>query len=146
MKESKGNAREGIKIIRFLIICLTAWNLLRMGMTISFWKTLSSYDAYSIYIFLTGGVWLLIGLALLVILKKRESYSHLAIMSAAVGYSVWYWLDRLFIQKPHMNWPFSLTLNIFILTFVTIILFSRRSGQDLQRNSYERKPKTKPTA
>jgi hypothetical protein len=142
MADFKNSPPLGITIIGILTIWLTIWNGLRLGMAIFFWNTLEEYNANPFYIFLSGGIWLIAGLFLIWILGRRNPWGRMATIGVATGFTSWYWLDRLILQKPHANWLFSLTANLLLLILIVIILFAQKTGHYFQRNTYERKSKT----
>ena len=50
-----------------------------------------------------------------------------ATLGAATGYPVWVWADRLFLQKPHANWPFGLIATLTCMLLVVIIMITPRT-------------------
>jgi hypothetical protein len=132
----------------FRVICLavivafyTAWNGLRFGETIFFWKTLGQYGAHPLYIAVSGAAWLCAGLLLVSGLWIGKVWGWVAMFGGTVGYTAWYWFDRLIMQKPHANWPFVLIANIVFLLIIFTILFSRKTRRFFKRDAYEQKPK-----
>jgi hypothetical protein len=120
----------GITILALFVLCFTAWNGLRLGVAISFWGTLRQYDAHPgpLYIAVSGGFWLLVGLPLLWGLWRGKAWTRIAVFSAAGLYTSWYWFDRLALQPvPHTNWPFALFVNILFLIFTATALFNHQS-------------------
>ncbi len=132
----------GITILIIFVLCVAAWNGLRLGETLFFWKTLGEYDAHPLYITITGGVWLIIGLFIVLGLWQGQAWVRVAALIVSIGYSAWYWSDRLILQEPHANWPFVLVGNIIFLLFVSFILFSQKTRRYLKRDDHERKPET----
>lgn len=131
------------------VICLAifavlaaAWNGLRIAETLFFWKTLQEYGAPSLYIAISGGVWLVAGLMIGWGLWSGKAWGWAGTLGGLLAYTAWYWFDRLFLQKPHANWPFVLIADIVFLLITFIILFSRTTRLFFERDAYERKPKT----
>ncbi len=110
-----------------LVICFAAWNGLRLGETIFFWKTLQEYGASSVYISISGAFWLIMGLLLVWGLWQGKTWAWPAALGSTVGYIGWYWFDRLVLQQPHANWPFVLVFDIVFLFLILINLFSSKS-------------------
>jgi hypothetical protein len=129
MTNAKRARPLGITVVRIVILWFSLWNGLRMGMAIFFLKTLEKYHASPIYLFASGGLWLILGLFLIWTLWQRKTWSRLAVIGVAVGYTSWYWLDRLVLQEPYSNWPFSLTINLFLLTLIFFCLFAHKTQQ-----------------
>ena len=125
-----------------LVFWFAAWNGLRLGEALSFWKTLEEYGAYPLYIAMSGGVWLITGLFLVRGLWQGKAWGRLAALGGAAGYASWYWFDRLVLQKPHANWPFAMIATIVFLLLILFILFSRGTRQFFQKDAYERKSET----
>jgi len=127
----------GITILAFIGLMLAAWNGLRLGETIFFWKTLETYGAYPLYIAISGGVWLITGLVLVAGLWLGETWGWAATLGGTIAYTAWYWFDRLIMQKPHANWPFVLIANIVFLLIIFLILFSRGTRRFFKRDANE---------
>jgi hypothetical protein len=132
----------GVTFLAIIVVFAAVGNGLRLGEAIFFWKTLEEYGAHPLYIAISGGMWLIAGLFLVWGLWQGKAWGWVAALSGTVGYTAWYWLDRLFLQKPHANWPFALITNVIFLLLILIILFSRKTRRFFQRDVYERKPET----
>ena len=128
----------GITSLEILFLLFAAWNGLRLGETIFFWKTLAEYGAYPLYIALTGAIWLIAAMLLFWAFWSGKPWGRAAALAGTLGYTAWYWLDRLVLQKPHSNLSFVVIVNIVFLVFVIIILFSRKSRRFFQRDTHER--------
>ncbi len=128
----------GITILEILFLLFAAWNGLRLGETIFFWKTLAEYGAYPLYIAATGTIWLITALFLFWTFWRGKAWGRAAAFAGIFGYTAWYWFDRLVLQKPHANLPFALVANIVFLLSVLIILFSRKTRRFFQRDTHER--------
>ena len=128
-----------VTLLALMVIGFAAWNGLRLGETIFFWKTLAEYGAYPLYITVSGGVWLLTGLFLVWGLWQGKAWCWAAVFSGTVGYASWYWFDRLVLQKLHTNWPFALVTTAVFLFFILFILYSHSTRRFLQRDEHERK-------
>lgn len=130
-----------IYFLVLLVVGVIAWNGLRLGETIFFWKTLEEYGAHPLYIAVSGGVWVVTGLLLVQSLWLGKAWGWAASLGGSVGYLAWYWFDRLVLQKPHANWLFVLIVQIVFSLIIFIILFSRKTKQYFKRDSNERKYK-----
>jgi len=113
---------------------LVSWNGLRLGSAIFFWKTLAEYGAHPLYIAISGGAWLIVGLLLVWGLWWGKTWGWIAAIGSTAGYIAWYWLDRLVLQKPHANWPFALTATVITLLIIFPILFLYRTRLFFQRD------------
>jgi hypothetical protein len=138
MTVTKKNRPIRISFLTILFVCLAAWNCLRLGEAIFFWKTISAYHASPLYISISGGIWLIIGLLIAWGLWKGKGWGRVAALWCMAGYTIWYWFDRLALQETHSNWPFVLVINMISLLFVFSILFSHRARLFFARDAYER--------
>jgi hypothetical protein len=130
----------GVLILAFFSFSIAAWHGLRLGTDIFFWKTLVVYGANPLYITLSAVAWLVIGLFVFWSVWQGKAWGWMASLVFTASYTFWYWFDRLFLQKPHSNWPFSLSVTIIMVTLVVIILFTRTTRKFFHREDYERKP------
>jgi hypothetical protein len=138
MTNAKSSRPLGVIVVGMIIIWFSLWNGLRMGMAIFFLNTLEKYHANPFYLFASGVLWMIMGLFLIWTLWQRKTWSRLATIEVAVGYTTWYWLDRLILREPHSNWPFSLTTNFILLSLIFFSLFTRKTRQYFTRK-HERK-------
>ena len=129
-------------ILMLLALSVSASNGLRLCESVFFWKTLKEYGVYPLFISISGGVWLIIGLFLVWGLWGGKVWGRIAAICGTAGYTTWYWLDRLLIQKPHTNLLFTLITSIILLFILLSILFSQRTKRFFQREPYGRKPET----
>jgi hypothetical protein len=126
MTDVKATRPFGIFILAIIVLWIASWNGLRLGEAVFFWNTLRVYGASPLYIAISAGVWLIIGILLAWSLWQRKAWGRIALICASAGYSAWYWFDRLVLQEPRANWRFVLAVNIIILLLIITILFSRR--------------------
>ena len=114
------------------MIGIALWNGLRVGGSVFFRKTLSEYGAHSLLIAASGGVWLLLGLALAWGVWRGEHWAWMASIAGAAGYTLWRWFGRLVLQEHHHNNAMALATTALLLTFT--------------KDNHGTKPKTSPTA
>lgn len=130
-----------VTLLTFAALLLAGWGALRFGEAIAFWPVLREYGARPtpLYLAISGGVWLLTGLALAAGLWLGKNWAWYAALAAAAGCGLWYWCDRLFLQQPRANWPFALGVTLAALLSVFLILFSRStlSFFQVQRTPHE---------
>lgn len=138
MTTARKSRPKDISILAIFILCVAGWNGLRLGETIFFWYTLKAYGAQPLYIFVSGGTWLITGLVLARSLWLGKDWGWMATICVTPVYVTWYWLDRLILQQPHANWPFVVTLHMMFLITIVIILFSKSTRLYFRRDVYER--------
>jgi hypothetical protein len=126
-----------ITFLSIFVLCFTAWNGLRLSEAIYYWRTLAEFDAYPLYISISGGAWLIVGLFLVWSMWLGKFWGRIATLSAAASYTLWYWFDRSVLQEIHTNWPFVLVVNMIFLLFMITILFSYKARLFFTRDAYE---------
>ncbi len=117
----------GIIILEIIALGSSAWNGLRLSEAFFFWKTLTKFGASPQYIAISGGIWFISGITLATGIWLRKTWAWAGTIGCMAGYSVWYWLDRLFLQVPHSNWLFALTFTVLMLLISVFILFSPKT-------------------
>ena len=106
------------------VLCITAWNSIRAWSAAANWELLSRFRANPVYIFTTGIIWLVVGIALIILLIKGSRFALICALTASILYVLWYWADRLVIQaSPAPNIPFSLVVSIIGLIIFNANLF-----------------------
>jgi hypothetical protein len=132
----------------FRVICLAlialfgaAWNVLRFGEAIFFWKTLDIYGGHPLYIAISASFWIIAGLVIAWGLWLGKAWGWAATLAGIIGYSTWYWFDRLVVQEPPANWSFVLIVNIIFLLILLPILLSSKTRRFFKRDSNGRKSK-----
>jgi hypothetical protein len=135
----------GITLLAIVFLWWSAWNGLRLFEAIYFWNALEEYGTSSLYVVVSGGFWLFSGLFIVWGIWQRKAWGRSAAILGIVVYSAWYWVDRLVVQKPHANWPFTLIVNLIFLILILVILNTRKIRHSFQRDGYERKPENSST-
>jgi hypothetical protein len=125
-----------VTLLALLVLFFALINLLRLGESIYFWKTLLEYGTQPLYLALSGGLWASAGLLLVWGLWVGRPWIWLAALIGTVAYGIWYWLDRLFLQQPHTNNLFSLIWTVAVLFLVFLVLFSSRTRQYFLKESH----------
>lgn len=108
-----------VTILVWLVLIVTMINLVRMVNALVRYQTLAELLPMNpIYIVLSGLVWVVIGLPLVVGLWRGNSWAPRLALLAGLAYSLYFWTDRLLIPSypgRNSNWPFVLVLNLSIL-------------------------------
>jgi hypothetical protein len=130
-----------VYLLAIIFLWLAVWNGLRLGEAIFFWSTLDKYRGHPLYIAISAAVWIIAGLLIACGLWLGKAWGWASALVGMVGYTAWYWFDRLVIQEPPANWLFVLIVNIVILLILFTILFSSKTRRFFKRDAYERKPK-----
>jgi len=120
-------------ILLALVLLLTIWNALRAWTAFSWRNVLTEFSGGPLYIGVSGLIWVGIGIWLLLSLWRKKANARMLLFASAASYSVWVWIERLFIQTPRENWLFALIVNLVLLSFV---LFASNFWK---REAHERK-------
>ncbi len=126
------NAFDGPRPIRVTLLAIVfllfaLFEGFRLVDSIYYWKTLLEYGAQSLYLALSGAVWSIGGLLLVWGLWRGKRWAWLGSVIGAVGFMIWYWLDRLLLQQPHNNGTFAVIASCFILLVILLTLLTRRT-------------------
>lgn len=118
----------------WMVLILTIWNAVKAWTFIEWITTLEEFSTqYPPFVgALSGVIWSLTGLTLAWGLRQNKRWSGRLLMFAAIGYILWYWIERLVWQAPHSNLPFVILLEIATLSLVYI------TSKSLSREAYER--------
>ena len=92
------------------------------------------------YLAITGGLWVGVGLLVFLRLARREKTALLSLQLIAVGFSVNYWVEQLWLTRSELrslNWIFSAGLNFLFLLILFIVsshpfvrnIFGDRNGR-----------------
>ncbi|MBM3152953.1 MAG: hypothetical protein FJZ96_12265 [Chloroflexi bacterium] len=105
-----------VTLLAWLVLILTASNLLRAAGAVAFQETLAAYNATvtPAYILLSGLFWGASGGLLSWSLWLRMPWSGKMLAGWAAGYGCWYWFDRLALQAPPPNTVFALGVTGFL--------------------------------
>jgi hypothetical protein len=121
------NRPTGVTFLGIFMLITALSNGLRLCEAVFFWKVLENYQASPIYLALSGVIWLMIGSILALGIFKSKSRAWAGTIAGISCYTVWYWVDRLVVEKPHANGPFALALIFLLLGISATILFSKNT-------------------
>ncbi len=139
MVEIKRIRPIGIIFIEAITLISAAWNGLRLGNVIFFGTTLDRYGAHSLYIAISSGFWLITAIVVSIGIWQRRTWTRVGTFVGLIVYILWYWSDRLFVQMPHSNWPFTFVYTLLLLAIFTFILFGKNTRvyfNLLEKNKY----------
>jgi hypothetical protein len=114
-----------VTILLWLVLSLTAWSSLRLYSAIQWWDALLEFASPPgpWYIAISGGVWLIVSLALLGGMWQTTAWIRFALLGAGAGFMVWYWSDRFLFQMSNTNWLFALVTTILLLITLSVCVF-----------------------
>ena len=131
----------GVTFLLGIVLSLSAWQGLRLIQAIRFWDILDEYGVRNgpAYLAVSGGAWLVAGLALAWFIRRGLPWGRGMTFLAAVGYTAWVWFDRLAIQGTRSNWPFTLFVTLLLFAFTVLLLFDPGvKAHFRQRETHER--------
>ena len=113
----------------FMVLCLTAWNSIRLYAALSDWDALAEFAPRPgpLYISITASFWTFGGFALARLILRPSPRARLFAALYFFGYAAWYWADRLLLQAPHSNWPFALAATLLLLAIVCLAVLNRNA-------------------
>jgi hypothetical protein len=114
-----------ITLLLWLVLIITAWNTVRFATSIGWHDTLETYAPWPgpLYIGITGAVWAVAGLFLFMSFVRRARWTRIAFLIAGSIYSIWVWVDKLFVQAQlRANWPFDLLATLVLVGFTTAVV------------------------
>lgn len=114
-----------VTLITIFVLCISAWNAVRVYTVIMNWQILTKYGASPAYILATGVLWGLSAGWLFLVIHRKKYYALRANLIVAGLYYLWYWADRLFIQpSPAPNVIFSAVFSTAILLIFCILVIT----------------------
>lgn len=130
-----------VTLLALGVLTLAGINLLRFVVSLQQWKFLTDILPISpVYLATTGLIWALVGLVLALGLWAGRRWSVAGTGLASLVYSLYYWLDHLFVVAEGMgrNWLFALALNLILLAVICWCLLNRKARTFFGVN-YDRK-------
>jgi hypothetical protein len=124
-----------VTILALGVLTIAGFNLIRFYQAIQLWDFLSEFPTVSTpYLAASGLVWGLAGLALAWGLWRGYALARRFTLIFAVAYTLYYWIDRLWVGQPGLsaNLPFTAGLNIILLLVTSWILNRPRARTFLE--------------
>jgi hypothetical protein len=148
MKTSNDTQTKKFWIVTALVVCVLIFVLfqfsrVRMAIRLAdFINTLTPAVSQT-YLLVSGLVWASAGLLVIWWLVRRNAQAPLALKTAAVMYSINYWVEQIWMAQSELrkiNWAFSAALNLLLLFLLFLILslsfvrkiFGDRNGREPQ--------------
>ena len=128
----------GVTLLLWMVLCLSAWGLIRLIATLRWWDVLSEFKASlsPLYLSLTGAGWAVAGVVLLWSMWVAKPWSRLAIVVSILLWLAEYWIERLFFQQPRPKLLFTLAISALLLA-VTFTSALNRSTKNFFTKSEE---------
>ena len=135
--------------MRWMVLILATWNLLRAGFAIANWNTLQEFapPTGAWYATLTGSFWTLAGLAVLSAIHRRNVHAQGWYALTLFGYAAWWWADRVFVaHEPRPNTLFAAGITIGLLISVAIDFFNKKAADYFTQRETNEQPTNQQTS
>ena len=118
-----------VTVLAIMFFGVGIWGGLRLMNAITFFSDLNDYHIMhgSLYLLISGGFWLVTGLLGAWGIWYGKPWAWYFALVGLVGYGIWYWIDRLFLQSQHNNSLFSLVISILVAFFSFWGLFNTKT-------------------
>ena len=138
----------GVTLLLWLVLCLSAWGLLRFAGAMRWWDVLYENEARlsPMYLSITGAGWGVTGIVLLWSIFAIKRWVHLAIPISVSVWLVEYWIERIFFQGLRPNLPFAIIASVLFLIVTWIIAFHRRTKNYLTKSEEHEQPEEHSTS
>jgi len=139
MRVTKTPRPRGVTLLALGVLTIASLNLLRWVLAVRDWSFLSEWSGASpLYLLLTGLVWTVIGWPVWAGLWWGKPWAPGWLMRLAGAYSIYFWLERLFLYdrpasvpafQPLLpgNWGFLVGLNLVSLVIVFWVLRHKKA-------------------
>ena len=119
----------GVTLFLWMVLCLSAWGLLRLLATLRWWDVLSEFGASLSppYLAITGALWMVAGIVLVWSIWAGKRWAYLALPLSVFLWLVEYWLERIFFQDPRANLAFMVGFSILLAALTLLITFDRNT-------------------
>ena len=131
-----------------MVLCLSAWGLLRLLATLRSWEVLERFNSRLSpqYLAITGAAWMVMGVVLLWGIWAGKRWVYLAIPISIFVWLAEYWLERIFFQDPRANLVFMIAITLAISGLTLLITYNRRTKEFLLRSEEHEQPDQDPTS
>jgi hypothetical protein len=109
-----------VTLLALAVLSIAGLSLLRLALAVQQWQFLAGYAELSpAYLALSGLLGFVLATPLFIGLWRWQPWSRRAAPAFAIGYALYFWLDRLLLHRasPHENWPFLAIVSLTALAF-----------------------------
>jgi len=111
--------------LAYVGVTIASWERMVKGIVDHYWLDLAGLFPGPVYIAITGGIWGVIGLVVVVWMATgRPGYRQVG-FAAALFFAIFYWADRLLFSQPagdRANIGFAILFTLFWLLFALSVL------------------------
>src|SRR5436190_22361493 len=107
----------GVTLLLWMVLMLMVWGAARCFASLHWRDVLTEFESsLSVgYLSITGAGWVVAGGVLLWGLFTAKPWTRLAILIAVAVWLLEYWIERLFLESRHINWPFAIMVSLLVL-------------------------------
>jgi hypothetical protein len=138
----------GVTLFLWMVLCLSAWGLLRLLGTLRWWDVLEQFNSSLSpqYLAITGTAWMVAGLVLLWSIYAGKRWAYLALPLSIFIWLAEYWLERIFFQDPRANLSFMIAVTMAISALTLVITYNKRTKEFLLKSEDHEQPDQDPTS
>jgi hypothetical protein len=140
----KPNRPLSVSLLCAVVLIVAVMNLVRLGQSLASWKFLETLLPVSpAYLAVTGLVWGVLGLLAAWRLWQGQSWARWFGLAFIISFSVYYWVDRLFLPGypgRNFNWLFSAVMNLLLIA-LSIWILARTKAKKYFEATNERRLK-----
>jgi len=131
-----------------MVLCLSAWGLLRLIAALRWWNVLVQFGASisPLYLTITGAGWIIAGAVLIWGVWTGKRWAYPAIPISIFVWLAEYWLERIIFQDPRANLAFMIAITILVSTVTALIAFNRSTREFLIKSEEHEQPDQDPTS
>jgi len=132
----------GVTLLLWLVLSLSAWGGVRLIAALRWWNVLNEFEARlsSLYLFITGAGWVVVGAVLLWGLFSGKLWVRLAIPIAIALWLAEYWIERIFFESPRANLSFALIMSLLLFSLTLVSVFNWRTEEFFIRSEEHEQP------
>ena len=135
----------GVTLLLWMVLMLIVWGATRFFASLHWRAVLAQFESgLSVgYLSVTGAGWGLAGGVLLWSLFMAKPWTRLAILIAVIVWLIEYWVERLFFESSHINWPFAAVVSLLVLGITLVSTLHDHTKEFFTRSEeYEQQDKT----
>jgi hypothetical protein len=138
----------GVTLFLWMVLCLSAWGLLRLLATLRWWDVLDRFHSSlgPVYLVITGAAWMVAGVVLLWSIWAGKRWAYLAVPISIFAWLAEYWLERIFFQDPRANLPFMIAITIVVSAMILLITYNRKTKEFLLKSEEHEQSDQDPTS
>jgi hypothetical protein len=138
----------GVTLFLWMVLCLSAWGLLRLLGTLRWWDVLDRFSSSlgPQYLAITGAAWMVAGIVLLWSIYAGKRWAYLALPLSIFIWLAEYWLERIFFQGPRANLSFMIAVTLAISALTLVITYNRRTKEFLLKSEEHEQSDQDPTS